>query len=119
LYHLVSGIKGILRKEKDAVDSLLITLPAGTLSGAPKQEAMNMIEEYEGSKRGYYGGASGILAFNGECNTGITIRSIYVKNNKSEIRSGAGIVALSAPEKELKEIKLKASKAISVLGEKE
>ncbi|MFA5125433.1 MAG: anthranilate synthase component I family protein [archaeon] len=116
LYHLVSGIKGMLKENKDAVDALLITLPAGTLSGAPKQEAMKMIEEYEGSKRGYYGGASGLLAFNGECNTGITIRTIYVKNNNSEVRGGAGITALSTPEKELNEIKLKTSKAMEVLG---
>jgi len=115
LYHLVSGVKGLLKKDKDAIDALLITLPAGTLSGAPKQEAMNMIEQYEGSKRGYYGGASGLVSFNGECNTGITIRSVHVRNNKSELRSGAGIVALSTPERELNEIKLKAAKAMSVL----
>ncbi len=119
LYHLVSGVKGILKKDKDAIDALLITLPAGTLSGAPKQEAMKMIEQYEGSKRGYYGGASGVISFNGECNTGITIRSVHVRNNKSEIRSGAGIVALSTPEKELKEIKLKATKAMKVLEVKQ
>jgi len=115
LYHLVSGVKGTLKENKDAVDALLITLPAGTLSGAPKQEAMKMIEEYEGSKRGYYGGASGSLSFNGECNTGITIRSIYVRKNTSEVRGGAGITALSIPEKELNEIKLKTSKAMEVL----
>ncbi len=132
LYHLVSGVKGILKnqvlqkstgvakpkvlqQEKDAIDSLLVTLPAGTLSGAPKQESMNMIESYEGSKRGFYGGASGVVSFNGACNTGITIRSVHVRNNKSEIRGGAGVVALSTPEGELKEIKLKISKAMSVL----
>ena len=115
LYHLVSGVKGILKKEKDAIDALLVTLPAGTLSGAPKQESMNMIEQYEASKRGFYGGASGVVSFNGACNTGITIRSVHVQNNKSEIRGGAGVVALSTPEGELKEIKLKISKALSVL----
>jgi anthranilate synthase len=118
IYHLVSGVKGILKKDINAIDALLVTLPAGTLSGAPKLEAMKMIEEYEGSKRGFYGGASGIISFNEECNTGITIRSVHVKNNKSTVRGGAGIVALSLPEKELKEIKLKISKAMSVLGVK-
>ncbi len=118
IYHLVSGVRGILRKDKDAIDALLVTLPAGTLSGAPKLEAMKMIEEYEGSKRGFYGGASGILSFNGGANTGITIRSIHVRNSKSYVRGGAGITALSDPQKELKEIKLKISKAMSVLGVK-
>jgi anthranilate synthase component 1 len=118
LYHLVSGVHGILKKDKDAIDALLITLPAGTLSGAPKQEAMKMIEQYEGSKRGFYGGASGMVGFNGGCNTGITIRSTHVRNGKSEIRGGAGIVALSTPEGELNEVKLKISKAMSVLEEK-
>ncbi len=118
LYHLVSGVEGILKKDKDPIDALLITLPAGTLSGAPKQEAMKMIEQYEGSKRGFYGGASGLISFNGGCNTGITIRSTYVVNGKSEIRGGAGIVALSTPEGELNEVKLKISKALSVLEEK-
>ena len=118
LYHLVSGVKGILKKDKDSIDALLVTLPAGTLSGAPKQEAMNMIEAYEGSKRGFYGGASGLVSFNGGCNTGITIRSVHVRNKKSEIRSGAGITSLSTPEGELNEIKLKISKALNVLEEK-
>ncbi|MFA5763341.1 MAG: anthranilate synthase component I family protein [archaeon] len=116
LYHLVSGVRGIL-SEKDAIDSLLVTLPAGTLSGAPKQEAMKMIEEYEGSKRGFYGGAIGVIAFNGTCNTGITIRSTHVKNNTSTLRSGGGVVALSTPLGELNESKLKSSKTLIVLEE--
>jgi len=116
LYHLVSGGKGIL-KEKDAIDALLVTLPAGTLSGAPKQEAMRMIEEYEGSKRGFYGGAIGLIAFNGTANTGITIRSTHVKNNTSTLRSGGGVVALSTPIGELNESKLKMAKTLLVLEE--
>ncbi|MEK6959099.1 MAG: anthranilate synthase component I family protein, partial [archaeon] len=118
LYHIVSGVQGLLKKDKDAIDALLVTLPAGTLSGAPKQEAMNMIEEYEGSKRGFYGGASGVVLFNGGCNTGVTIRCVHVMDGKSHIRSGAGVVALSSPEGELKETKLKMSKAMGVLGAK-
>ena len=118
LYHLVSDIKGKLKKEKNAIDALLVTLPAGTLSGAPKQESMKMIEEYEGSKREYYGGAIGYIAFNGECNTGITIRSIHVKNNKSTIRGGGGVIALSTPKQEFAERKLKLEKMLEVLEEK-
>ncbi|MFA6269219.1 MAG: anthranilate synthase component I family protein [archaeon] len=118
LYHLVSGVRGILKRDMTAIDALLITLPAGTLSGAPKKEAMKMIEQYEASRRGFYGGASGFISFNGTCNTGITIRSVHVRNNCSEVRGGAGIVALSTPEAELNEIKLKTAKMMSVLGEK-
>lgn len=118
LYHLVSGVKGKLREDADAIDALLITLPAGTLSGAPKQEAMKMIEEYEGSKRTFYGGTIGLISFNGFCNTGITIRSVHVKDNMSNLRSGGGIVALSTPRGELDECKLKMSKSLKVLGVK-
>jgi anthranilate/para-aminobenzoate synthase component I len=116
LYHLVSDVKGILKHDKNAIDSLLITLPSGTLSGAPKQESMQMIEENEGSKRGYYGGAIGYISFNGECNTGITIRSIHVKNNKSSVRGGGGVTALSTPNGEFEERKLKLENMIKVLG---
>ena len=115
LYHLVSGVEAISKTQIDALDALLVTLPAGTLSGAPKQEAMNMIEEYEASRREFYGGAIGLLSFKGECNTGITIRSIHVKQDMSYIRSGAGIVCLSTPENELAEIKLKILKTLEIV----
>ena len=115
LYHLVSGVKGTMKKGKDAIDALLVTLPAGTLSGAPKLEAMKMIEEYEGSKRGFYGGAVGLVSFNGNCNTGITIRSVHVKDGLSHIRGGGGIIALSNPEGEYNERKLKLSKILNIL----
>ena len=116
LYHLVSGVKGKLKKGIDAVDSLLITLPAGTLSGSPKLEAMKMVEQYERSRRGFYGGAIGYLSFNGNCNTGITIRSVHVKDNKSILRAGGGIVALSTPEGELAESILKMEKSLMITG---
>lgn len=115
LYHLVSSVRGKLRPGIDALDAILTTLPAGTLSGAPKVEAMKMIEELENSRRGFYGGAIGYLTFNGNCNTGITIRSIHVKDNMSYVRAGAGIVALSIPGEEANEIKLKSEKAMRVL----
>ncbi len=115
LFHLASGVKGRLRQHFDAIDTLLTTLPAGTLSGAPKREAMKMIEENEASRRDWYGGAVGYLTFNGDCNTGITIRSVHVHDGMSYVRAGAGIVADSKPENETKEIQLKSEKALEVL----
>ncbi|MDO8741267.1 MAG: anthranilate synthase component I family protein [Candidatus Woesearchaeota archaeon] len=118
LYHLVSGVTGQLRPGVDSIDALLTTLPAGTLSGAPKKEAMKMIEELEHSRRNYYGGAVGYLCFNGNCNTGITIRSIHVITGSSYVRTGGGIVLLSNPQNEIDEIKKKSEKGIAVLGGK-
>ncbi len=115
LYHLVSGVRGKLKKEYDSLDALLATLPAGTLSGAPKLEAMKLIEELEGSRRQFYGGAIGYFNFNEDCNTGITIRSVHVKDGMSYMRAGAGVVAHSTPQGETKEIQLKSEKAIGVL----
>ncbi len=115
LYHLVSGIQAQLRDGVSAVDALLVTLPAGTLCGAPKMEAMRMIDEYEASSRGFYGGAVGLLSFNGDCNTGITIRSVHVKGQRSIVRAGAGIISLSDPSSELQETKLKMEKTLEVL----
>lgn len=118
LYHLVTGVRGRLAAGVDSIDALLTTLPAGTLSGAPKREAMKLIEELDGSRRNYYGGAIGYLCFNGNCNTGITIRSTHVKDNFSYVRSGGGIVIHSKPENEVTEIQMKAEKAKAVLRSK-
>ena len=115
LLHLVSGVQGRLRPGVDSLDALLTTIPAGTLSGAPKVEAMQMIEELENSRRDFYGGAVGYLSFDGGCNTGITIRSVFSKGGMSFMRAGAGIVAHSIPEEEAKEIGLKSEKAMQVL----
>lgn len=115
LYHLVSSVIGKLRPEFDSLDALLTTIPAGTLSGAPKLEAMKLIEELENSRRNFYGGAIGYFSFNGNCNTGIAIRSVHVKEGISYMRAGAGIVAHSTPEREIKEIQLKSEKAMEVL----
>lgn len=116
LYHIVSGVKGQLREGIDSIDAILTTLPAGTLSGAPKKEAMKMIEELDNSRRNYYGGCIGYLCFNGGCNTGITIRSNHVKGNMSYTRTGGGIVLHSIPEREVREIQTKSEKAKTVLG---
>ena len=115
LFHLVSGVRGQLQPDMDALDALLTTIPAGTLSGAPKVEAMRLIEKLENSRRDFYGGAMGYLSFNGNANTGITIRSVFVKDGMSFMRAGAGIVAHSVPEKEAHEIQLKSEKAMKVL----
>lgn len=101
--HLGSTVTGNIRKDKDAVDAVDAILPAGTLSGAPKFRACEIIEELENSKRGIYGGAIGYLDFAGNLDTCIAIRLVYKKNGAICIRSGAGIVADSVPEKEFEE----------------
>ena len=103
LYHLASGVEGDLRQGMDCLDVLVTTIPAGTLSGAPKLEAMRVIEELEPERRQYYGGAVGYVTFNGELNTGIAIRFVHAKDGYSRVQGGAGIVADSIPEKEFQE----------------
>lgn len=110
LIHMASGISGILQDKYDSIDALLTTIPAGTLSGAPKREAMIAIEELETHRRGFYGGAIGYIAFNGDCNTGITIRSINVTDGYSRIQAGVGVVLGSNPINELKEFNKKTAK---------
>ena len=101
--HLVSHIKAQLAPGKDCFDVLKATFPAGTLSGAPKIRAMEIIEELEPSRRGPYGGAVGYFSFNGNMDLGITIRTLMVRNGKIYIQAGAGIVADSDPEAEYRE----------------
>lgn len=101
--HIVSNIEGTLSQGKDAFDVLRATFPAGTVSGAPKIRAMEIIEKLEPHRRGPYGGAVGYFSFSGNMDTCITIRSILIKGNKTYIQTGAGIVADSDPEKEYEE----------------
>ena len=101
--HLGSTVSGEIRDDRDAVDAVDSILPAGTLSGAPKFRACQIIEELEQSKRGIYGGAIGYLDFAGNLDTCIAIRLVYKKKGEICIRSGAGIVADSVPEKEFEE----------------
>jgi len=101
--HIVSNIEGTLSQGKDAFDVLRATFPAGTVSGAPKIRAMEIIEELEPHRRGPYGGAVGYFSFSGNMDTCITIRSILIKGNKAYIQTGAGIVADSDPEMEYEE----------------
>jgi anthranilate synthase component 1 len=89
-----------LAPDKDAFDVIKATFPAGTLSGAPKVRAMEIIEETEPNRRGAYGGAVGYFSYSGNSDTCITIRTFVIKNNKIYIQAGAGIVADSDPENE-------------------
>lgn len=101
--HIGSTVKGELRKDFDAIHAIDSILPAGTLSGAPKIRACEIINELENNKRGIYGGAIGYIDFTGNLDTCIAIRIAYKKNGKVFIRSGAGIVADSVPKKEYQE----------------
>jgi anthranilate synthase component 1 len=101
--HIVSNVVGRLRKDKDFFDAFLSCLPAGTVSGAPKLRAMEIIAELENEARGAYAGAIGYLGFSGNLNTCITIRTIIFKHGKAYVQAGAGIVWDSVPEKEYEE----------------
>jgi len=101
--HICSNVEGTLKEGKTAMDLLRATLPVGTLSGAPKVRAMEIIDELEPVKRGIYGGAVGYLAWNGNMDTAIAIRTAVVKDGKLYIEAGGGIVADSVPRLEWKE----------------
>lgn len=101
--HIVSNVSGKIRKDKDFFDAFLSCLPAGTVSGAPKLRAMEIIAELEQEARGAYAGAIGYLGFSGNLDTCITIRTIIFKQGKAFIQAGAGIVWDSVPEKEYEE----------------
>jgi anthranilate synthase component 1 len=101
--HITSSVTGRLRQDKGAFDTLKACLPAGTLSGAPKVRAMEIIEELEPTRRGPYGGAVGYVDFSGNMDTCITIRTIILKGDTAYIQAGAGIVADSVPEREYEE----------------
>lgn len=113
--HIGSTVRGSIREDRDAVDAVDAILPAGTLSGAPKLRAMEIINELENNKRGVYGGAIGYLDFTGNLDTCIAIRLAFKKNGKVFIRSSAGIVADSVPEKEYQECINKAQAVVRAL----
>ncbi|WP_109830612.1 anthranilate synthase component I family protein [Reichenbachiella versicolor] len=102
--HLVSKVTNKLRLGKKAFDLAADTFPAGTLSGAPKHRAMQLIDKYEKSVRGYYGGMIGLMDFKGNFNHAILIRSFLSQNNKLHFRAGAGVVAKSNPDSEVQEV---------------
>lgn len=101
--HIVSNVRGQLRPDKDAIDALFACYPAGTLSGAPKVRAMEVIDELEPTRRGIYGGAIGYLDFSGNLDTCIAIRTMVVQDGTASIQAGGGIVADSDPDAEFQE----------------
>ena len=113
--HIGSTVRGEISEGHDALDAIEAVLPAGTLSGAPKIRACQLIGELENNKRGIYGGAIGYIAFNGNMDTCIAIRIAYQKNGKVFVRSGAGIVADSDPDKEFEECLNKAKSSLKAL----
>jgi anthranilate synthase component 1 len=111
--HIVSTVKGTLSEKANCVDALFAVFPAGTLSGAPKPRAMQIIEENESTRRGIYGGAIGYIDFTGNIDTCIAIRTAVLYGGKAYVQAGAGVVADSDPESENQECH---NKAAAVLG---
>ena len=115
--HLVSDVQGELRDDENPINALMSVLPAGTLSGAPKVRAMEIIDELENKKRGVYGGTVGYLGFDGNIDTCIAIRTVVFKDGKGYVQAGAGIVNDSVPEKEFMETKNKALAVVNAVKE--
>ncbi len=113
--HIVSNVTGKLREDKDAFDVLKACLPAGTVSGAPKIRAMEIINELEPSQRGIYAGAIGYFSFSGNSDTAIAIRTVVIKDGKAYVQAGGGIVADSVPENEYYETLNKAKACMKAI----
>lgn len=112
--HIVSEVHGTLKKHKSSIDALIACLPAGTVSGSPKIRAMQIINQIEDERRGFYAGGIGYISFNHDINLAISIRSLVIKNRKAYLQTGAGIVAGSDPEKEFFETLHKAKSLTSL-----
>ncbi|MEE9272292.1 MAG: anthranilate synthase component I [Robiginitomaculum sp.] len=106
--HIVSNVEGEIKQDLDALDALFAGFPAGTVSGAPKVRAMEIIDELETEKRGIYAGAVGYISANGDMDTAIALRTAVIKNGKMHVRAGAGIVMDSKPKSEYEECQNKA-----------
>ncbi|MCH1607635.1 MAG: anthranilate synthase component I family protein [Nitrosopumilus sp.] len=115
--HIVSHVVGNLDSKNDMFDAFQAVFPAGTVSGAPKVRAMQIIDELETEERGPYAGAVGYFSYNGCCDFAIAIRSIFIENNKGFVQSGAGIVSDSTAENEFKETEHKAGAMLQALKE--
>jgi anthranilate synthase component 1 len=113
--HIVSNVAGRLRPEVGAMDALRSVLPAGTLSGAPKVRAMQIIDELEPVKRGAYGGAVGYLSYTGELDTCICIRTVVTKDGRAHIQAGGGTVADAVPAYEYEESRAKARGVVQAI----
>ena len=114
--HIVSTVSGTLREEVGAMDALRSVLPAGTLSGAPKVRAMQIIDELEPVKRGGYGGAIGYLSYAGDLDTAIHIRTVVVKDGEAHVQAGGGTVADAKPDYEYRESAAKAQAALRAIA---
>ena len=117
--HLESEVQGQLRPDRTIYDALRSCLPAGTLSGAPKIRAMEIIAELEQQKRGPYGGAVGYFSFEGNMDTAITIRTIVLKDGVAYVQAGGGVVYDSDPESEYQETLQKAQALLRAISEAE
>jgi anthranilate synthase component 1 len=115
IMHLVSTVEGDLRENQDCVDVFRATFPAGTLSGAPKPRALEIIEELEPNNRGIFGGAVGYLDFAGNADLAIAIRTAFLRNDQAFVQAGAGIVLDSEPESEYQETVSKASAVVKAI----
>jgi anthranilate synthase component 1 len=113
--HIVSSVSGTLKPEVTPMDALRASLPAGTLSGAPKIRAMQIIDELEDVGRGPYGGAVGYLSYTGDLDTCIYIRSALVKDGRVHLQAGGGIVADSDPDSEVRETEAKAGAVVDAI----
>ena len=113
--HIVSNVEGKVRPELDALDVFKATFPAGTLSGAPKIRAMEIIDELEPVKRGVFGGAVGYLGWHGEMDTAIAIRTAVITGHQVHVQAGAGVVADSVPASEWNETLIKARAVIKAV----
>ncbi|MER7070152.1 anthranilate synthase component I [Terrabacter sp. NPDC000476] len=116
IMHIESTVVGELREDRSAYDALVATFPAGTLSGAPKPRAMALIDEYEGLRRGLYGGVVGYLDFAGDLDMAIAIRTALIKDGRAHVQAGAGIVADSVPHLEFEETVTKAAAALRAVA---
>jgi anthranilate synthase component 1 len=114
--HLVSTVEGIVSKNKSPVDVFKATFPAGTLSGAPKPRALEIIDELESSNRGIFGGVVGYFDFAGNADLAIAIRTAFIRDGVAHVQAGAGIVLDSVPETERQETMSKASAPLRAIA---
>jgi anthranilate synthase component 1 len=114
--HIVSNVVGDLAPGRDALDVLRATFPAGTLSGAPKVRAMQIIDELEPERRGIYGGAVGYIGFDGNMDVAIAIRTIVARDGEMWLQAGAGLVEASDPDREYEETVNKASAGLVAIA---
>src|SRR5207247_10252193 len=114
--HIVSNVHGTLRPDRNAYDVMRATFPAGTVSGSPKVRAMQIINQFEKSKRGVYAGAVGYFGFDGNSDSCIALRTVVLKDGKAFVQAGAGIVADSEPSREREETERKAMAGLAAIA---